>query len=49
MRYISHYDLDKVFHSYLYDSLTSAILSMQEIKNMVDEMFAASKEYLPFH
>ncbi|MGI5898533.1 MAG: alpha-glucosidase/alpha-galactosidase [Christensenellales bacterium] len=40
-------DPRKVFYSCLYDPLTSAVLSMQEIRDMVDEMFAASKEYLP--
>ena len=42
-------DPDKVFYSCLYDPLTSAVLSMQEIRDMVDEMMAAAKPYLPFH
>lgn len=42
-------DRDMVFYSCLYDPLTSALLSMQEIRNMVDEMFAAAEPYLPFH
>ena len=38
----------KVYHACLYDPLSSAVLSMQEIHNMVDEMFAAAEPYLPF-
>ena len=41
-------DPEKVYHACLYDPLTSAVLSMQEIHDMVDEMFAAAKPYLPF-
>jgi alpha-galactosidase len=36
-----------VFHSILFDPLTSAVLSMEEIKSMVKEMFEANREYLP--
>ncbi len=41
-------DRRKVFHAILFDPLTSAVLGMQEIKDMVDEMFEANKEYLTF-
>jgi len=40
-------DRRKVFHAILFDPLTSAMLSMQETKDMVDEMFAANRDYLP--
>ncbi len=36
-----------VFHAILNDPLTSAVCSMQEIKDMVDEMFAFNAPYLP--
>lgn len=35
----------KIFHSIISDPLTSAILSLEEIKRMVDEMFAANKNW----
>lgn len=37
----------KVFHAICMDPLTSAVLSLEEIQNMVDEMFAANKGWLP--
>lgn len=40
-------DPRKVFHSILFDPLTSAVLSMDEIKKMVDEMMEANKKWLP--
>ena len=40
-------DPRKVYHAICYDPLTSAVLSLAEIKSMVDEMFEASKEWLP--
>lgn len=40
-------DKRKIFHAILVDPLTSAVLSMDEIQQMVDEMFEANKEYLP--
>lgn len=40
-------DRDKVFHSVCYDPLTSAVLSLAEIKSMVDEMFEANRDWLP--
>ena len=42
-------DKEKVYHACLYDPLSSAVLSMEEIHNMVDELFAAAEPYLPFH
>lgn len=40
-------DPRKVFHAICMDPLTSAVLSLEEIQNMVHEMFEASKDYLP--
>lgn len=40
-------DPTKVFHAICYDPLTSAVLSLAEIKQMVDEMFEANKDWLP--
>ena len=37
----------KVFHAICYDPLTSAVLSLAEIRDMVNEMFEANKEWLP--
>lgn len=37
----------KVFHAVCYDPLTSAVLSLAEIKDMVNEMFEANKDWLP--
>ncbi|MEK7397393.1 MAG: alpha-galactosidase [Candidatus Poribacteria bacterium] len=36
-----------VFRSILYDPLTAAVLSMAEIKDMVNEMLLQNKDYLP--
>lgn len=36
-----------VYHAAYYDPLASAVLSLAEIKSMMDEMFVASKDYLP--
>jgi alpha-galactosidase len=36
-----------VYQAIVLDPLTSAVLSLEEIKNMVDEMFEKEKEYLP--
>jgi len=38
---------EMVFHAICYDPLTSAVLSLAEIKEMVDEMFAANEGWLP--
>ncbi|PZE21504.1 alpha-galactosidase [Paenibacillus xerothermodurans] len=40
-------DPRKIFHAICYDPLTSAVLSLAEIKSMVDQMFEANKEWLP--
>ena len=40
-------DARKVFHAICHDPLTAAVLSLAEIRKMVDEMFAASREWLP--
>ena len=40
-------DKRKIFHAVLVAPLTAAILSMDEIQQMVDEMFEANKDYLP--
>jgi alpha-galactosidase len=40
-------DPRKIFHAILFDPLTSAVLSMQETKNMVDEMFKQNEDWLP--
>lgn len=40
-------DPRKIFHAILMDPLTSAVLSMQEIKDMTDRMFEQNKDYLP--
>lgn len=36
-----------VFHSLCYDPLTSAMLSLEEIRQMANEMFEANRDYLP--
>ncbi|MGQ9455506.1 MAG: alpha-galactosidase [Armatimonadota bacterium] len=38
---------DMIFHAICYDPLTSAVLSLAEIKSMVDEMFEANRGWLP--
>jgi alpha-galactosidase len=40
-------DPRKVFHSIIMDPLTSAVLSLAEIKQMTDEMLQANREWLP--
>jgi hypothetical protein len=40
-------DPRKVFHAICFDPLTSAVLSLAEIKEMVDEMFEKNKDWLP--
>lgn len=36
-----------IYHAICFDPLTSAVLSLAEIQEMVDRMFAANKEWLP--
>jgi len=40
-------DREKIVHAVLYDPLSAAVCSMQEIRDMVNEMFAYNKDYLP--
>jgi alpha-galactosidase len=40
-------DRRKIFHAICMDPLTSAVLSLEEIKKMTDEMFQKNKDYLP--
>ena len=40
-------DPRKIFHAILMDPLTSAVLSMAEIKEMTDRMFEQNRDYLP--
>lgn len=36
-----------IYHAICFDPLTSAVLSLAEIQEMVDRMFAANKDWLP--
>ncbi len=40
-------DREKIYQAIIFDPLTSAVLSLREIRDMVDEMFAANEAYLP--
>ena len=40
-------DPRKVFYAVSFDPLTSAVCSLDEIKQMVDEMMLQNKDYLP--
>ena len=40
-------DPRKIFHAACFDPLTSAVLSLGEIKDMVDAMFRANRDWLP--
>ena len=40
-------DKQKIFHAICMDPLTSAVCSLAEIKDMVDEMFAVNREFMP--
>ena len=40
-------DKRMIYHASAFDPLTSAVLSLREIQDMVDEMFEANKDYLP--
>ena len=40
-------DPNMVFHSIAYDPLTAAVLSLAEIKDMVNEMLQQNRDYLP--
>jgi alpha-galactosidase len=41
-------DRSKIYYCNYHDPLTSALLSLKEIREMTDEMFAAGKDWLPF-
>lgn len=41
-------DKRKIFHAVLFDPLTPAVCSIDEIRQMVDEMFEAGKDYLGY-
>ena len=41
-------DKRKIFRAILFDPLTAAVLSMEEIENMVNEMFEANKDYITY-
>ena len=43
------HDANKVFWAIAYDPLTSAVLSLDEIKKMVEEMFEFNKDFLPWY
>ena len=36
----------KIYHAIAFDPLTSSVLSLSEIQNMVDDMFAANEAFL---
>jgi len=40
-------DPQKIYHAICYDPLTSSVLSLAEIKEMVKEMFKANEDWLP--
>jgi len=40
-------DREMVYQALCYDPLSAAVLSLKEIRDMVDEMFEANKDYLP--
>jgi alpha-galactosidase len=40
-------DRRKVFHAICMDPLTSAVLSLQEIRGMVDTLFDKNRDWLP--
>ena len=40
-------DKEKIVHAIMYDPLSAAVCSMQEIRDMVNEMFEKNKDYLP--
>ena len=40
-------DPTMIYRAICHDPLTAAVLSLAEIKDMVNEMFAQNKDYLP--
>jgi len=47
VRGILHRDRESIYASLYYDPLTAAVLSLDEIKKMTEEMFEEEREYLP--
>jgi alpha-galactosidase len=45
VRGIANKDKTQIFQSILLDPLTSAVLTIDETRNMVDEMFQANAEF----
>ena len=41
-------DPEKAFQAIALDPLTSAVLSLEEIRKMVDELLAAERDWLPW-
>ena len=41
-------DPKMIYQAILFDPLTGAVLSLAEIRDMVNEMFEANKEYLGY-
>ena len=40
-------DAKAIYHAVIFDPLTSAVLSLEEIRGMVNEIFAPNKDFLP--
>ena len=40
-------DKEKIYHAVLLDPNTASVCSPKEVRNMVDEMFEAEKQWLP--
>ena len=40
-------DREMIYQAICYDPLTAAVCSLREIRDMVDEMFEANKDWLP--
>ena len=40
-------DREKIYHAILLDPNTASVCSPKEIREMVDELFAAEKKWLP--
>ena len=47
VRGILHRDRESIYASLYYDPLTAAVLSLDEIKKMTEEMFEEEREFLP--
>ncbi len=46
VRGVAEKDKTKIFHSILLDPLTAAVLTIDETRRMVDEMFAAEAKFV---